>query len=120
MPVTPETTECGLGSSRIFPFSAWSGVVQSSAVLKYLTSICLSIPVALTLQHRASVKRFVSFQFLNLRESVGLHWTVDQPVARSLPSANTELKQTDIYALSGIRTHDPSVPERARPLRSAM
>jgi hypothetical protein len=35
----------------------------------------------------------------------------DQPIARSLPTqdnTNTEKMQTDIHALSGIRTHDPS------------
>jgi hypothetical protein len=35
-------------------------------------SIHTSIRVAPTLEHRASVKRFVSLQFLNLRESVRL------------------------------------------------
>jgi hypothetical protein len=36
----------------------------------------------------------------------------DQPVARPLPTqdnTNTEETHTDIDALSGIRTHDPSV-----------
>jgi hypothetical protein len=35
-------------------------------------SLHLSIPVAPTLEHRASVKRFVSLQFFNLRQSVRL------------------------------------------------
>jgi hypothetical protein len=34
-------------------------------------SLSSSIPVASTPEHRASVKRFVSLQFLNLRQSVG-------------------------------------------------
>jgi hypothetical protein len=55
-------------------------------------------------EYRASVKLFVSLQFLNLRQSVGLlGWGGGgQPVARLLPN-------TDIHALSGIRAHDPSV-----------
>jgi hypothetical protein len=39
--------------------------------------------------------------------------TSDQPVARPLPThrtTQTQNKRTDIHALSGIRTHDPSVP----------
>jgi hypothetical protein len=38
----------------------------------YFSSSASSIPVAPTLVLRASVKRFVSLQFLKLRESVGL------------------------------------------------
>jgi hypothetical protein len=39
-------------------------------------------------------------------------WTSDQPVARPLPihrTIQTQNKHTDIHALSGIRTHNPSV-----------
>jgi hypothetical protein len=55
------------------------------------------------LKHRASVKRFVSLQFLNLRQSVGL-------LGRGIsPSQGRYLTQTDIHALSEIRTHDPYV-----------
>jgi hypothetical protein len=43
-------------------------------------------------------------------------WTGDQPVARPLPTHRTTHKKnsdnTDIYALSGIRTNDPSVQAR--------
>jgi hypothetical protein len=38
----------------------------------------------------------------------------DQPVPRPLPThraAQTQNKDTDTYALSGIQTHDPSVRE---------
>jgi hypothetical protein len=55
------------------------------------------------LEHRASVKRFISLQFLNLRHSVG-------PLGRVIsPSQGLYLTNTDIHTLSGIRTHDPSV-----------
>jgi hypothetical protein len=46
------------------------------------------------------------------RQLVGLLGRVISPVARPLPiqdSTNTEETRTDIYASSGIRTHDPSV-----------
>jgi hypothetical protein len=39
-------------------------------------------------------------------------WTGDQPVARPVPThrtPQTRNKRTDIHALSGIRTHEPSV-----------
>jgi hypothetical protein len=48
------------------------------------------------LEHKASVKRFISLQFLNLRHSVGLVKTNDQPVARPLPDTNTEYTQTSM------------------------
>jgi hypothetical protein len=52
------------------------------------------------LEHRASVKRFVSLQVLNLRQSVGL-------LGRGIsPSQGRYLRQTHIHVLSGIRTHD--------------
>jgi hypothetical protein len=54
------------------------------------------------LEHRASVKHFVSLQFLNLRQSVGLGRVVS-------PLQGRYLTQTDIHASSGIRTDDPSV-----------
>jgi hypothetical protein len=54
-------------------------------------------------------------QFRNLFYTVGrTPWASDQPVARPLPTHRTAQTQnkhthTDKYALSGIRTHDPSV-----------
>jgi hypothetical protein len=45
----------------------WEMEVLLSAFIK----IYLSIPVYAHLEHRASVKLFVSLQFLNLRQSVG-------------------------------------------------
>jgi hypothetical protein len=59
------------------------------------------------------VKRFVSLQFLisdSRQESLG---GGDQPTAGPLPTqdnTNIEQMQTKINALSGSRTHDPSVP----------
>jgi hypothetical protein len=46
-----------------------------------------------TLEHRVSVKRFVSIQFLNLKTVDRPSWTRDQPVARPLltqDNVNTE------------------------------
>jgi hypothetical protein len=49
-------------------------------------SLSLSLsPVAPTLEYRASVKRFVSLQFLNPKTVGRTPWTGDQPVARPLP-----------------------------------
>jgi hypothetical protein len=59
------------------------------------------------LEHRASVKRFGSLQFLNLGQSVGF-------LGRGIsPSQGRYLAQTQNKhrhpCLSGLRTHDPSV-----------
>jgi hypothetical protein len=81
-------------------------------------SICLSVRPSIHLssccshfEHRASVKSFVPLQVLNLRLSVGLLGrgispTQDHYLHRTTKTQN---KHTDIHALSGIRTYDPSV-----------
>jgi hypothetical protein len=53
--------------------------------------------------------RFFSFSILYTVGVTPLTW--DQPVARLLPTHRTRThnKHTNIHALSGIRTHDPSV-----------
>jgi hypothetical protein len=56
----PETGQC------VFPCGSYSVPVKSI----YLYSCCSH------LEHRASVKRFISLQFLNLTESVGPLWRV--------------------------------------------
>jgi hypothetical protein len=67
-------------------------------------------PVAPILEHRESVKRFVSLQFLNPKTVCRTPWTENQPVARPLPTQdNTNRINADIHALSGLQTHDPSV-----------
>jgi hypothetical protein len=63
------------------------------------------------LEHRPSVKHFVSLQFLNLRESVGL---LGRGIRASQGhylhrTTQTHKKRKHIYALSGIRANDPSV-----------
>jgi hypothetical protein len=65
-------------------FSVVAVVSESSSYRKqnrlYLFSLSLSLsPVAPTLEHRASVKRFVSLQFLYPRQSVGLLGRVIRP-----------------------------------------
>jgi hypothetical protein len=76
-------------------------------VLNYFSTIagCLVYSCCSHLEHRASVKRFVSLQFLNLWHSVGFLGRVISP------SQGRYLTQTDINASSGIRTHYPSVRE---------
>jgi hypothetical protein len=52
-----------------------------------ILSLSLSLfPVAPTLEHGASVKSFVSLQFLNPKTVVRTPWTGDQPIARPLPT----------------------------------
>jgi hypothetical protein len=43
-------------------------------------------PVAPTLENRASVKRFLSLQFLNPKTAGIASWTGDQPVAKPPPT----------------------------------
>jgi hypothetical protein len=69
--------------------------------------LALSFPVAPNLEHTSSVKRFVSFQFLNPRTIARAPSTGDQPVEQD--NTNTQLTQTNMHALSGIRTHEPNV-----------
>jgi hypothetical protein len=65
------------------------------------------------LEQRASVKPFVSLQFINLRQSVGLLGRViSTSQGRYLTQTQNKHRQ-DIHAPSGIRSHDRSV--RARP-----
>jgi hypothetical protein len=71
--------------------------------------MCFSLVIGLVysrcshLEHKASVKRFVSLELLNLRHSVRFLGRVISP------SQSRSLTQTYIYASSGIRTHDPTV-----------
>jgi hypothetical protein len=72
------------------------------------TTYSLSLPSCPHLEYRTSVKRFFSFQFLNFRKSIGL---LGRGSARRKAAVytNTEWTQTNIYASSGFRTHDPDV-----------
>jgi hypothetical protein len=53
------------------------------------------------------------FSFLILYTAGGTVWTGDQPIARPLRTHRTthkhRINDTDIHALGGIRTYDPSV-----------
>jgi hypothetical protein len=49
------------------------------------------------------------FRFLILYTVRRPPWTGDQPVAKPLPTHRINAHNTNIHALSGIRTHDPSV-----------
>jgi hypothetical protein len=81
----------GLGSTL-----TWKKMLRHYACLDY------DSPVAPTLEHRGSVKRFVSLLFLNPKTVCRTPWTGDQPVARPLINAS-------IHDLSGIRTHYSNV-----------
>jgi hypothetical protein len=77
-------------------------IISALQTCSYLQHHSVSLfPVAPTLERRASVKRFVSLQFLNPKGVGRTPWTGDQPVARPLPTqnnTNTELTQIDIRA----------------------
>jgi hypothetical protein len=87
----------------------WS--VVTSCISNYL-SIYLSVHLCSCcshLEHGASVKCFISLQFLSQTDG-RTPWMRDQPVARLLRTQdNTNRINTNVHALSGIRTHDPSV-----------
>jgi hypothetical protein len=59
-------------------------------------------PFSPNLQHRESVKGFVSLQFLNPKDGGSARH-------KAVTYTNTEQSHTDIHTLSGIRTHDSSV-----------
>jgi hypothetical protein len=87
--------------------------VQPNKIYGHLTKYILSLfSIVPTSEHRASIKLFVSLQFLNPKTIGRTRWTRNHPVARPLPTqdnTNSEQRQTDIHALSRIRTHNPSV-----------
>jgi hypothetical protein len=61
------------------------------------------------LEHRASVKCFVSLQFLNLRQSVGLlDGGSAHRKATTYAGQHKHRINTDIHALSGIQTYSAS------------
>jgi hypothetical protein len=62
-----------------------SSVPALYVVEQYDNSLSL-FPDAPTLEQRASVKRVVSLQFLNVRRVGRTPWTGDQPVERPLPT----------------------------------
>jgi hypothetical protein len=64
--------------------------LSNSSVARW-TTVSL-FPVAPTLEHRASVKRFVSLQFLNSKTVGRTPWMGGQPVGRTLP-IRTQNKQ---------------------------
>jgi hypothetical protein len=70
-------------------------------------------PVAPTLEHRASVKPFVSFQFLNPKTVGMTSWTGDQLVARPLPTQTPNKHRHTSVPRVGL---DPTIPvfERAK------
>jgi hypothetical protein len=53
----------------------------------------------------------LAFRMIVFRHTVGLLWTSNQPVAETSTYTgqhNIETQETNIHALSGIRTRDPS------------
>jgi hypothetical protein len=102
-----------IASDNIYEMVIFTGVhglvtLVRSGVFDTLCPLCLS-HVSPTFEHRAAVERFVSIQFLKplKPKTIGrTPWTGDQPVAIPLPTQTQN--NANIYAFSGIRTHDPS------------
>jgi hypothetical protein len=73
--------------------SYFCGLFLSAMKGRKTISFSLSLfPVAPTLEHRVSVKRFVSIQILNSKIVGRIPWMRDQPIARHLP-IQTQNKQ---------------------------
>jgi hypothetical protein len=64
-----------------FSFMQFSPALRN---LLIVPNVVPFFPVAPALEHRASVKRFVSFQFLIPKPVSRTSWTGDQPIARPL------------------------------------
>jgi hypothetical protein len=80
----------------------------------YWISLSLSLsPVAPTLEHRTSVKRFVSLQFHNPKKVGRTPWTGNQPVARPLPTQTKNKCRHKFLPWVGFETMIP-VFERAK------
>jgi hypothetical protein len=77
----------------------------SPSQLIYIPTYLSLSPAAPSLEHRASVKRFVSLQFLNPKTGL-LGRGISPSQGRYL---HKDRINADIYALSLIGTHDPSV-----------
>jgi hypothetical protein len=76
----------------------WSGSIYSALSL---------FPVAPISEHRASVKRFVSFQFLNPKTVSRTLWMGVQPVARPLPiQTQNKHRQTPMHSVG----FEPTIP----------
>jgi hypothetical protein len=81
-------------------------------------SLSLSLSVAPTLEHRASVKRFVSLQFLNPKTVGRTPRTGDQPIARPLP---TQTQNKHRYTSMPRVGFEPTIPvfERAKTIHAS-
>jgi hypothetical protein len=93
----------------LYVFVAWCLITQRTTLVLhcYWLVCCLVYSCCSHLEQRATVKRFVSLQFLNLRRSVGFLGRVISPSqGRYLIQT-----QTDIHTSCRTQSHDPCVPE---------
>jgi hypothetical protein len=89
--------------------------------------ISSSISLAPTLEHTASVKRFVSLQFLNLRESVGLFGQgVSPSQGRYIIHTQNKHKETSVHwvglepTIAVLKREEHFISHSAAPRWSAM
>jgi hypothetical protein len=100
--------------SLISPIHATCLVHLILSIVSSSFSLSLSLfPFPPNLEHRATVKRLISLQFLNPKRVCRTSWTGDQPVARPLPK-QTQNKHTKISMPGvGFETRIPAF-ERAK------
>jgi hypothetical protein len=103
--------------------TAFSGAQPSSSIIKRI-SLARSPPP----NPPRALQPMFSFvplcieipQSHTIRHTVGLLWTSDQPVAEASTYTrrhNIQTQETNIHALSGTRTHDPSNQQAASPVQ---
>jgi hypothetical protein len=88
----------------------------SKVKLRVLVFINLAITFffSMALPYHSGPRSLIQFRN-HFSQKGGTPWTSDQPVARPLPkhrttqTQNKRIHRPNIHALSGIRTHDPSV-----------
>jgi hypothetical protein len=92
---------------KVLPMPAVEPLMKFIIIIISSGSLISVHPRCSHLEHRASVKRFVSLQFLNLRQSVGLLGRGISPSQGRY--VHKHRMNANIHALSGIRIHDSSV-----------
>jgi hypothetical protein len=92
-----------------------TNLVNVSFSLPLSLSLSLSLfPVAPTLEDRTNVKHFVSLHFLNPKTVGMTPWKGDQPVARLLPTQETETQNKRRQTSMPWVGFEPTMPEFER------
>jgi hypothetical protein len=100
-------------TSLISAFSDWPCSFKGTLLtgLTLMETLLSLFPVASTSEHMASVKRFVSLQFLNPKRVGRTPWMGDQPVERPLLTHRTTQTQNKCRQTSMPRVEfEPTIP----------